>query len=194
MILYILGSIGPWQIITLLMILALISLPVFLVVFLFKRAKKVKRNKTDTRQCPFCGEEILAAANKCKHCGEWLEKKLQPQNKILTRKEIVAVCKTCKNHKTNIQKGIVCGLTNEQANFQTTCPDYAGDKKMIEEAEKAEHAQKTMTRRTAISAIYTIIIFLIIAFFRGFFRKNKRLERQRSEEMRREMRREIRRR
>ncbi|MDR1896564.1 MAG: zinc ribbon domain-containing protein [Prevotellaceae bacterium] len=27
----------------------------------------------DTKKCPFCGEEILAAAKKCKHCGEWLE-------------------------------------------------------------------------------------------------------------------------
>lgn len=25
--------------------------------------------------CPNCGKEILATAKKCKHCGEWLEKK-----------------------------------------------------------------------------------------------------------------------
>lgn len=31
------------------------------------RTKKIKR-------CPYCGEEILAIAKKCKHCGEWLEK------------------------------------------------------------------------------------------------------------------------
>ena len=29
---------------------------------------------SDTKNCPYCGEEILDAAKKCKHCGEWLDK------------------------------------------------------------------------------------------------------------------------
>lgn len=28
----------------------------------------------ETKRCPYCGEEILAVAKKCKHCGEWLNK------------------------------------------------------------------------------------------------------------------------
>jgi len=30
-----------------------------------------------TKACPYCGEQILTTAIKCKHCGEFLDKKPQ---------------------------------------------------------------------------------------------------------------------
>lgn len=27
----------------------------------------------EIKYCPYCGEQILAVAKKCKHCGEWLD-------------------------------------------------------------------------------------------------------------------------
>ena len=49
---------------------------------------------TDTKNCPYCGEEILAVAKKCKHCGEWLDKTayneppIKPTRKPVNRKLI----------------------------------------------------------------------------------------------------------
>ena len=36
---------------------------------------KPKNSEGDMKQCPYCSEEILATAKKCKHCGEWFEGK-----------------------------------------------------------------------------------------------------------------------
>ena len=34
----------------------------------------------ETKLCPYCGEEILTTAKKCKHCNEWLEPKDAPKH------------------------------------------------------------------------------------------------------------------
>ena len=47
----------------------------------------------DVKNCPYCGEEVLAVAKKCKHCGEWLDKTV---NTPPTKSEITKVDNSAK--------------------------------------------------------------------------------------------------
>ena len=40
-------------------------------------------SKQDIKNCPYCGEKILAVAVKCKHCGEWLPKEQEVKKKLI---------------------------------------------------------------------------------------------------------------
>ena len=48
-----------------------------------------------TKECPYCGEEILATAKKCKHCGEWLEE--HKENPLLSDEEIDQIAEDAVN-------------------------------------------------------------------------------------------------
>lgn len=59
----------------------------------------------ETKRCPYCGEEILAVARKCKHCGEWLDRE-EPK----TEKKMIE-CPVCGE---DVEEGTdICPYCNE---------------------------------------------------------------------------------
>lgn len=54
----------------------------------------------ETKACPYCWEEILAAAKKCKHCGEFLDWTQRPQPQAVTQiipynRKLIIDCPNC---------------------------------------------------------------------------------------------------
>ena len=45
----------------------------------------------DTKQCPYCSEEILTTAKKCKHCGEYIDGELRKSRAESAKQEKIVV-------------------------------------------------------------------------------------------------------
>ena len=56
----------------------------------------------------------------------------------MTRTEHLKFCSICINQKDGMRKGIICGLTNQIANFEDLCNSFAEDSKIIEQLKLKE--------------------------------------------------------
>ena len=109
--------------------------------------------------------------------------------------EKIKKCKTCKNHKWNESRGILCGLTNLKPTFEEDCESYIADEVAIAKTKQSlldkiaisgNHTRKkfsemmneennAMNRRSrasenillfsAITIVILTIIFIVISLF-----------------------------
>ena len=52
---------------------------------------KSKLMEQETKNCPYCGEVIMATAKKCKHCGEWQTDRKKPNGKKANQPKVKAI-------------------------------------------------------------------------------------------------------
>lgn len=121
----------------------------------------------ETKKCPFCGEEILATAKKCKHCKQFLPSNDENPTEPTTKKcpfcgeEILATAKKCKHCKQFLEED-KNQVKSETANTI--------------QAQSSNHASK----KGIISVVLGIIIFGIISnsssnsFLKGCELENER--------------------
>ena len=66
----------------------------------------------ETKNCPYCGEEILAVAKKCKHCGEWLDSSHHEEVKpsVSSQKVEVSHQSTASPNKLKKNNPIIYGI------------------------------------------------------------------------------------
>lgn len=62
----------------------------------------------------------------------------------MTREKRLEYCSICLNRKMNLQKGLLCGLTDDYAKFEDSCADFKEDfeekkKKLIRDLDASGH-------------------------------------------------------
>ena len=80
---------------------------------------------------------------------------------MLTEKEQLEYCKTCKNKALDFKTGLVCSLTNTRRTFETSCPDYTEDEVETFKKAQAEQAYQEIKKELE-TPVWKIILSIVI--------------------------------
>ena len=83
----------------------------------------------------------------------------------MTREEQLKSCTICTHRCMDIHKGVLCGLTNEFADFEGSCPNFEQDWKKVQKQEYKRHGYKW----NGVCPTETEIINAAIEYVEGLF-------------------------
>ncbi len=88
----------------------------------------------------------------------------------MTREEQLEYCKICKNQKFSFSKGIICGLTDERADFEGECEYFEESEVLVEEQKNQTKYFDTVSGGKRFLNYFLDILFIygLSAVF-GFF-------------------------
>lgn len=90
----------------------------------------------------------------------------------MTREEQLKFCKICKNQKFDMNQGIICGLTNQRADFEETCDSFIEDSELKSKIE-SKAALKDVFNRVAsqgkrfVNYLLDLIFLIIFSYIFG---------------------------
>ena len=88
-------------------------------------------------------------------------------------KERLRFCKNCVHRKNNLQKGILCGLTNEKPNFETFCKDYVENTAAVEKSRERDKMTLNRSSTWITASVVISVVLLGLKIARSVARYNK---------------------
>lgn len=86
----------------------------------------------------------------------------------MTREEHLEYCKVCTNRSFDSKRGVVCGITNNIADFDIECPEYNPDSEAIASRERVKAIRKGETKSTINKGRIALFIIGGLYILRGF--------------------------
>ncbi|MFC0875651.1 hypothetical protein ACE01N_03605 [Saccharicrinis sp. FJH2] len=81
----------------------------------------------------------------------------------MTRKEHVCFCRVCDNSKFSKEKGLICGLTDDLADFDEDCINFSGDRSKIvlPESKRNDSLETLLNSEPEVNKEKPILKFLV---------------------------------